>query len=171
MLTLLAKLFHALNSESSIRQIALAVVLGMIVGISPLWSLHNLVIIFFVLFIRVHLGSFILSWGLFAGISYILSFLLVDIGEALLTMQSLEPMFTSLYQSNLFKFAHLHHTYTLGALLTGLCMAIPLYFVVCSLVEKYRVHVRTYIEKFKIVRALKTSNFYRIYLKISGQEI
>lgn len=171
MLTLLAKLFNALNSESSVRQIALAVALGMIVGISPLWSLHNLLIIFLVLFIRVHLGSFILAWGLFSGISYFLSFLAVDLGEAILTAESLSPLFTTLYQFNLFKFAHLHHTYTLGALVAGLCLAVPLYFLVCMLVNKYRVHVKTYIERFKIVKAIKASNFYRIYLKISGQDI
>ena len=47
MLTLLAKLFQALNSDSSIRQIALAIALGFIVGLSPILSLHNIIIIFF----------------------------------------------------------------------------------------------------------------------------
>ncbi len=58
MLTLLAKLFQALNSESSSRQIALAVALGFFFGLAPLASLHNVVILFFlVVFILYRLYS------------------------------------------------------------------------------------------------------------------
>lgn len=169
MLTLLAKLLQALNSESSIRQIALAIALGFIVGLSPLMSLHNVVILFIVMFLRVHLGSFILSVGFFSGISYLLSSVIVGVGDALLNAPSLSSMFTSLYQITLFKLAHLHHTYTLGALVVGSLLAIPLYFICKILIEKYRVHIMTFFEKFRIVKALKASKFYRLYSSLSGQ--
>lgn len=169
MLTLLAKLLQALNSESSIRQIALAIALGFIVGLSPLISLHNVVILFIVMFLRVHLGSFILSVGFFSGISYLLSSVIVGVGDALLNAPSLSSMFTSLYQITLFKLAHLHHTYTLGALVVGSLLAIPLYFICKILIEKYRVHIMTFFEKFRIVKALKASKFYRLYSSLSGQ--
>jgi uncharacterized protein (TIGR03546 family) len=169
MLTLLAKLFQALNSESSIRQIALAIALGFIVGLSPLMSLHNVVILFLVMFLRVHLGSFILSVGFFSGISYLLSRLIVGVGESLLTSANLESLFSGLYQITLFKLAHLHHTYTLGALVVGSLLAIPLYFLSKILIEKYRVHIMAFFEKFRIVKALKTSKFYRLYTSLSGQ--
>ena len=103
MLTLLAKLFQALNSESSSRQIALAIALGFAFGLAPLVSLHNLVILFIALFIRVHLSSFILSATVFSGISYLFSFALVGFGETLLTSQSLQGLFNSLYQFDWFK--------------------------------------------------------------------
>ena len=99
MLTLLAKLLHALNSDSSIRQIALAIALGFIVGLSPILTLHNIAIIFFVLIIRVHLGSFILAVGFFSGLSYLLSPVIVQVGESLLTQPGLTGFFTSLYLS------------------------------------------------------------------------
>jgi uncharacterized protein (TIGR03546 family) len=169
MLTLLAKLFHALNSDSSPRQIALAIVLGFIVGLSPLLTLHNIVILFIVLFLRVHIGSFILSWGVFSAISYVFSFLIVDVGEYLLTNEVFNSLFSMLYQYSVFQLAHLHHTYTLGAIITGLILAIPVYFLAILLIVKYRFHVKAFIDRFKIIKALKTSNFYRVYLSLSGQ--
>lgn len=169
MLTLLAKLLHALNSDSSIRQIALAISLGFIVGLSPLLTLHNLVIIFFVLLIRAHLGSFILAVGFFSGVSYLLSSLIVELGEYLLTEPALADFFTQLYQLSLFKLAHWHHTYVLGAFVLGAILSVPLYFISKIIIEKYRVHIMSFFEKFRVVQALKASKFYRLYTSFSGE--
>lgn len=169
MLTLLAKLFSALNSESSIRQIALAIVLGFIVGLSPLLSLHNIIILFLVMFIKVHLGSFILSVGFFSGLSYLLSPIIVAVGEYLLTSNAMNGLFTILYQSTLFKLAHWHNTYTLGAIVLGSFFAIPLYFFCKLIIKNYRQHIMAFFEKFRVVKALKASKFYRLYLQFSGQ--
>ena len=169
MLTLLAKLLSALNSESSTRQISLAIALGFIVGLSPILTLHNIVILFLVLFLRVNIGAFILSLGVFKGVSYLLSPLIISVGESLLTSKSLQSMFDVLYQLSIFKLAHLHHTYTLGALVLGCVLAIPLYFICNFLIEKYRLHIKAFFEKFRIVKALKSSNFYRIYCQVTGQ--
>ena len=169
MLTLLAKLLHALNSDSSIRQIALAIALGFIVGLSPILTLHNIVIIFFVLIIRVHLGSFILAVGFFSGMSYLLSPVIVQVGESLLTQPSLTDFFTSLYQLSLFKLAHWHHTYVLGAFVLGAVLSAPIYFISKFIIEKYRVHIMTFFEKFRIVKALKASKFYSLYSSFTGE--
>ena len=169
MLTLLAKLLHALNSDSSIRQIALAIALGFIVGLSPILTLHNIVIIFFVLIIRVHLGSFILAVGFFSGMSYLLSPVIVQVGESLLTQPTLTDLFTSLYQLSLFKLAHWHHTYVLGAFVLGAVLSAPIYFISKFIIEKYRVHIMTFFEKFRIVKALKASKFYSLYSSFTGE--
>ena len=169
MLTLLAKLLHALNSDSSIRQIALAIALGFIVGLSPILTLHNIAIIFFVLIIRVHLGSFILAVGFFSGLSYLLSPVIVQVGESLLTQPGLTGFFTSLYQLSLFKLAHWHHTYVLGAFVLGATLCAPIYFISKFIIEKYRVHIMTFFEKFRIVKALKASKFYSLYSSFAGE--
>lgn len=169
MLTLLAKLFHALNSDSSIRQIALAIALGFIVGLSPILTLHNIVLIFIVLIIRVHLGSFILAVGFFSGLSYLLSPVIVLVGEFILTQPGLVDLFTALYQLSLFKLAHWHHTYILGAFVLGAVLCVPIYFISKFIIEKYRVHIMTFFEKFRIVKALKASKFYSLYSSFSGE--
>ena len=171
MLTLLVKLFNALNSESSSRQIALAIAIGLIVGLSPLFSLHNIFLLLLVLFIRVHLSSFILSVGFFSGLSYLLSSSIVLWGEFLLTHETLQGLFTTLYQLDIFKLAHLHHTYTLGALVLGSLFALPLYFVSNLLIQKYRVHIKAFFEKLRIIRVIKGSKFYRLYTQLTAPSI
>ena len=169
MLSLFVKLFHALNSESSTRQISLAISLGFIVGLSPLLTLHNIAFIFVVLLLRVNIGGFIVALGFFKGLSYLLSSLIIMVGESLLTAPSLQPLFDTLYQFSIFKLAHLHHTYTLGALVIGCLLAIPLYFLCNYLIEKYRIHIKAFFDKFRIVKALKASKFYSVYSQVSGQ--
>ncbi|TYK65056.1 TIGR03546 family protein [Colwellia echini] len=168
MLTLLAKLLSALNGDSSIRQIALAIALGFLVGLSPIFTLHNIVIIFFVLLVRVHLGSFILAVGFFSGVSYLLSPYIVQVGEFILTKPELNDFFTMLYQFGIFKLAHWHHTYVLGAFVLGTLLCIPVYFISKIIIEKYRVHIMTFFAKFRIVQALKASKFYSLYNTFSG---
>lgn len=168
MFTLLAKLLQALNSDSSIRQIALAIAFGFIVGLSPFFTLHNLVIVFIVLLLRVHLGSFILAVGFFSGISYLLSSAIVEVGEYILTLPALNEMLTTLYQFTLFKLAHWHQTYILGAFILGIVLAIPVYFISKLIIEKYRVHIMTFFAKFRIIQALKASKFYSLYSSLSG---
>ncbi|MBU2871829.1 TIGR03546 family protein [Colwellia sp. E2M01] len=169
MLTLLAKLLNALNGDSSIRQIALAIALGFLVGLSPLLTLHNIIIIFFVCIIRVHLGSFILSVGFFSGLSYLLSPYIVQVGEYLLTSPALSEFFTALYQFSLFKLAHWHHTYVLGAFVLGGLLCVPIYFISKLVIDKYRVHIMSFFAKFRIVQALKASKFYSLYTAVAGE--
>jgi uncharacterized protein (TIGR03546 family) len=168
MLTLLVKLLAALNSESSARQISLAITLGFMMGVSPLLSLHNAVLLFMVLVIRVHLASFTLALGIFSGLGYLFSGAVVSVGESLLTAPTLQDTFTAAYQYDWFKLAHLHHTYTLGALVVGLILAVPVYFLSLTLVVKYRDHVKTFFEKLRIVKALKASKFYQLYCDITS---
>ncbi|MCJ8321679.1 MAG: TIGR03546 family protein [Colwellia sp.] len=171
MLTLLVKLFSALNSDSSSRQISLAICLGFIVGLSPFFSLHNLLLFMIVLFLRVHLGSFILSVGFFSGLSYLFSSLIVLVGEYLLTHESLNTIFTSLYQLDIFKLAHLHHTYTLGALVIGCLLSPAVYFLSNFLIKKYRMHIKIFFDNLPIVKAMKTSKFYRLYIELTSPSI
>lgn len=169
MLTMLAKLLQALNSENSSRQIAAAVALAFVFGLSPLLSLQAFLILFIVLLIKVHLTSFILAAGLFKGMSFLLSGLIVLIGERLLTSPALSGLFQALYQFDLFKLAHLHHTYNLGALVLGSVIAPVLFFTTRMLIEKYRQHIKSYIERLPLVKALKATKLYTVYLHLAPQ--
>lgn len=169
MITLLAKLLNALNSENSTRQIALAIALAFVYGLSPIISLQAFFVLFFVLLIKVHLTSFILAAGMFKGLSYGLSAITINVGERLLTTDALSGLFNTLYQFDVFKLAHLHHTYNLGSLVLGAIIAIPLYFVSKILIEKYRQHIKAYFEQLSIVKALKATKVYTLYLGLSSQ--
>ncbi|REL34492.1 TIGR03546 family protein [Thalassotalea euphylliae] len=166
MLTILAKLFQALHSENSTRQIAAAVALALIFALSPLLSLQAFFILFVVLLIRVHLASFLVAITVFEGVRVMLNTTIINIGESLLTTASLQSLFTGLYQFDVFKLAQLHHTFNLGALILGVALAIPLYFVTKILIDKYREHIKAFFERLAIVKALKASRVFAIYQEL-----
>jgi len=64
-LNALAKLLRALNSETDPAQIALGACFGFVMGLTPLFSLHNLVVLFLALVLRANLMAFLLSLTLF----------------------------------------------------------------------------------------------------------
>ncbi|EWH11213.1 hypothetical protein DS2_05130 [Catenovulum agarivorans DS-2] len=168
MLTQIIKVFIALNSESSPRQIAYAIALGMVIGLTPLFSLHNLIVLLLAFLIRVHLGSFFVSWGVFALIGALTAPLFAALGQALLTENALHGLWHSAYQITLFKLAHFHHTLTLGAFIIAGILFVPIAMLTQVLVVKYREHVMAFVMKLKIVQMLKGSRFYQFYLKVQG---
>ncbi|KMT63850.1 TIGR03546 family protein [Catenovulum maritimum] len=169
MITTLVKLFIALNSENSAKQIAYAVALGSIIGLTPLFSLHNLVVLILAFLIRVHLGTFFVSWSLFSLLGVMLTTSFSNLGASLLNLASLNDFWTSLYQITLFKLAHFHHTTTLGSLIISLITFMPITYLSVYLINKYRQHVMAFIMKFKVVQSLKASKFYSVYQSLSGR--
>ncbi len=168
MLTLLAKLFKALNSESSSRQIALAIALGMIIGLTPTLSLHNVLILLIAFIARINLSAFFVAIGGFSLLALGLAPVFASVGESLLTNAELNGLWQGLYQSNLMKLAYFHNTLTLGSLVCSLILFIPMIFISKQLVDRYRHHLKTFIEKFKVVQWLKGSKFYNAYQSLTG---
>ena len=82
MLTIIAKIFKTLNSETDPFQISLALCFSMIAGLTPLWSLHNIVVLLLTLILRVNLATFLLGWAGFSGIAYLLDPLFHTSGSA-----------------------------------------------------------------------------------------
>ncbi|QBY03603.1 TIGR03546 family protein [Thalassotalea sp. HSM 43] len=169
MLTLLAKFFKALNSESSPRQIALAVALGMIVGLTPTLSLHNVLLLLIAFLLRINLSAFFVSIAVFSILSLLLATPMALLGDSLLLSQHLQAFWQSLYQVDVLKLAHFHNTLTLGSLVSAIIAFIPVYFLATLLVQRYRHHMMQFIERFKVVQMLKGSRFYKVYQSLSGE--
>lgn len=168
MLTLIAKLFIALNSENSPRQISYAIALGMIIGLTPILNLHNLVILLIAFLVRVNLGAFFAGWTVFGILGLLFAPLFANLGHYLLTLPALEPFWDSLYQITFMRLAHFHHTTTLGSLLISLVLFFPFVFLLNYLIREYRTHIMSYILKFRVVQTLKASKIYKLYDQIQG---
>lgn len=168
MLTLLAKLLKALNAGGSPVQVSLGFTLGMILGLTPLWSLSNLVLLFVVTVFRINFTAFLLAAIVFSGVAYLFDPLMEGVGYALLTAPALQELWTTLYGSYLARLAHFNNTLVLGGLVTGLLAALPFFLVVNFLVKKYRQHLLAWVMKTKLMKLLKASKFYQIYSKLSG---
>ncbi|MFT4993736.1 MAG: hypothetical protein ACI965_000757 [Paraglaciecola sp.] len=160
---LLAKLFKALNSDASPWQLAFGIMFGMLMGLTPLLGLHSLLILFTVLFLRVNLSTFILSWLFFSGLSIPLSSIMVDMGEASLNNKDLNGIWTYLYSTYIGQLSQFYHTLTLGSLMLGVLLAPPVLVLSKILIVQYRARLMAWVNKLKIVEFIKGSNLYRLY--------
>jgi len=167
MLTILAKIFKILNSETEPLQISLALCFALVAGLTPLWSLHNILVLLLVLLLRVNLATFILAWIGFSGIAYLLDPVFHRLGYQILTAASMQSLWTSLYNSTLWRLTSFNNSLLMGSLLTAIILFIPLFLMSNLVIRKYRDHILAWVMKSRIVQALRASKFYQIYQSVS----
>ncbi|WP_198679764.1 TIGR03546 family protein [Aliidiomarina minuta] len=168
MLTMLARFLKALNSEAGPWAIAWAFVLGMIMGLTPLISLHNLIILFLALSLRINFAGFLLAFLFFSGLAYLFDPIADYIGESLLQAEALAPLWYSLYEMPVARLFQFNHTITLGSLVFALLISPLWLYASYYLVVNYRTRVKAWFVKLKIVQGLKGSKFYGIYQRVDG---
>ncbi len=163
MIDLLAKIFKALNSDSNPWQIAFAVGLGFIMGMSPFWSPHNLIVLLAAFIFRIHLATFWIAVAGFSGIAYMVDPYADNLGYQILTHSDLQQTWTALYQSDFWRFTKFNHTVTLGMLVISIVAFIPVVVFFRILVSQYRAHILTWFNRLKIMQLLKASKVYEKY--------
>ena len=168
MIRIIAKFFKVLNSEGDPGQISAAFCLAMIAGFTPVSTPHNLLVLFGALLFRVNLSGFILGFGLFSGIAYILDPLFSAIGLGVLKAGPLEGLWTAMYNSALWRIENFNNSIVMGSLVVCAVLIVPLYMLSNRLILKYRVHVLDWVDKLKIVKALKASKIYDAYQAIAN---
>ena len=168
MFTMIARLLKVLNSETEPGQISLALCFAMIAGFTPLFSLHNLLILLLVLILRVNLSSFILGLIFFSGIAYLLDPIFHLIGLKILTAKSIETLWTSLYNITLFRLAKINNSVVMGSLLSSLILFIPTFILSRLAIIKYRSNLLQWIQKSRIIQVFKASKLYTAYQAVSG---
>ncbi|MEC4673230.1 MAG: TIGR03546 family protein [Nitrospirota bacterium] len=163
MLRLIAKLLAVLNSETNPAQISLGFCFAMIVGLTPLVSLHNVVVLLLILVLRVNLSAFLLGLAVFSGVAILLDPIFHWNGLQILTMPSLEGLWTSMYNCPVGRLSRFNNTMVMGSLVFSLILFIPMYFLSNSLIARYRAHVLAWIQKSRFMQLFKASKLYQIY--------
>jgi uncharacterized protein (TIGR03546 family) len=168
MLKTFAKFLKILNSDAAPGQISLGFAFAMIAGLTPLMSLHNLVVLFLVLVLRVNLSSFLLGLALFSGLAFALDPLFHRIGLAVLTAPALEGLWTTLYNSTLWRLERFNNSIVMGSLVVSLALFAPLVLIGNRLVQKYRDHVLQWVMKTRLMQTFQASKLYDYYQTVSG---
>src|SRR5215216_3444231 len=136
MIRMTAQLLKVLNSETEPGQISLAFCFAMVAGFTPFMSLHNLIVLFLVLVIRVNLSAFLLALAVLKAVGFALDPMFHRIGVGILTMPSLEPLWTSLYNSTIWRIEHFNNSIVMGSLVASLVLFVPLYLVSNRLIRQ-----------------------------------
>ena len=160
MLRRIIKVLKALNSNEAPWQISLGIIFGALLGLTPLFSLYNLVVLFLALFINLNISMMIVSFAAFSLIAYALDPVFHQVGLALLTLPGLESFWMQFFSCPVFLFANLNNTIVMGSLISTLAVSVPLFFLLNLLVVKYRHVYNTFIGRFPVLKFLKVLDVY-----------
>jgi uncharacterized protein (TIGR03546 family) len=161
LLRLVARFIRLLGSETDPAQIALGVALALIAGLTPVASLHNLVVLFLLLVLRANLSAFLLSWAVFSGLAYLLDPVFHAVGLWLLTLPALQGFWTFLYNVPGMRLTRFHHTITLGSVVLSVLLVVPVFVLAKAVVRRYREQFLARVRALKIAQVLKASRLYR----------
>ena len=137
--------------------------MGLCLGLTPLMSLHNLIVLTVAMLTTVSFPGVMLGWATAVPLGFALDPLFDRIGLALLTNDTLAPFFTWVVNTPVVSLSRLNNTIVLGSLLVWCVAFLPALFLFSSLVARYRVHIFARLEKMKLFQAIKASKLYGVY--------
>ena len=153
----LKKIWNALNHAGKPWQIAMAIALGMLVGFTPISSVHNIAVLFIVLIFNIHFSIFLLAVSFFGVIGLVLDPLFASLGKLILTFEGLETIFTSWYNNPFGHLTYFNNTITMGSLVISLILFFFIYKISSYLLVKYRDIIAV---KIKNIPLLNKMNFF-----------
>ena len=150
----LKKIWNALNHAGKPWQIAMAIALGMLVGFTPIFSIHNIAVLFIVLIFNIHFSIFLLAVSFFGVIGLALDPLFASIGKLVLTSEGLETIFTSWYNNPFGHLSYFNNTITMGSLVVSLVLFFVVYKISSFLLVKYRSVIAVKIQNIPLLNKI-----------------
>src|SRR5881397_1631833 len=116
LLKLIQSLIKTLHSEGTPGQLAAGLALGAILGLTPLWNLHNAVVFALIILLNVSFPGAMVGWALFVPVGFLFDPLFDGIGRTLLLeTPALRPLWTALYNTPVVPLTGCNKTITLGS--------------------------------------------------------
>lgn len=158
-----ADLINIFKAGASPSQIAAGFTLGLIIGLTPGWPLHIIVLVLAVLIFNVNLGMAVLATFLGAGLGWLIDPQLDELGAMILQMPELKELWTSLYNTPLASLTHFNNTVIMGAAAAGLALAIPVFVFIYLIVKKFGQPIGAWIRKTKLGKLVLGSKLYSVF--------
>jgi uncharacterized protein (TIGR03546 family) len=131
--------------------------------LTPLLSLHNLVLVSLAVITRVSIPGVMLGWMIFVPVGFIFDPQFHSIGQWLLLNPSLESLWAGCYNTPLLALSNFNNTIVLGSFTGWLVVTLPIFFVSRMGVIKYREHLYSRLEQTKLFKVVKASKLYKLY--------
>ncbi|HKS07693.1 MAG TPA: TIGR03546 family protein [Gemmatimonadaceae bacterium] len=163
LLKFLQTLIKALNSKGGPGEIALGMAIGMAFGLTPLMSLHNIVVLAIAMLTTVSFPGVMLGWAVAIPLGFALDPVFHSIGMALLTNESLTPLFVWIVNTPIISLGRFNNSIVLGSLVFWLVSIVPAFFLFRWLVARYRADVYARLQKVKFFQAIKASKLWQVY--------
>lgn len=154
-----------LNSDKGTNQIASGLALGMILGLTPAFSLQTVLVFVCIFLFRVQMGAAFLSAFFFAFPAYLLDPLFHRVGVFFLTLEGLEPLYTALYNMPIVPYTRFSNSIVMGSGIIAIVLTPVMFFVARYIVIKYREQIVARFKSTKFWKIFTATKFYLWYLK------
>ena len=158
-------LLKLLNSETGQNQIAAGIAAGFILGMTPAFSLQTILVVILVLLFRVQLGAVLISSFFFAFMAYLLDPIFHSVGQNILQTNSLQPIFTSMYNMPILPFTRFNNTIVMGSAAVTIALFPVIFMISRVLIFKYQDKVLKRFKDSKFWKFVKATSFYKWYQK------
>jgi uncharacterized protein (TIGR03545 family)/uncharacterized protein (TIGR03546 family) len=163
------KLLKELNSAQSEKLVSLAVVLGLIAGFLPFFNVFTFLIFLVAFIIRVPLGLFLASWGVFEIIGALLDPLFATSGYYILTSSFLKPLWEFIYNLPLMRWSGYNNTVVIGGFVWGVVIGGIIFVLMNKSFSFYREKLSLIAKKYKFLSWIVPSEYKKkSFIRISG---
>lgn len=154
-----------LNSDTGNISLAAGMTCGFILGMTPVLSLHSLLIFLILFFFRIQIGAALLMAFFFKFVAFLLDPAFDFVGAKVLEMESLQGIFTTLYNMPIIPFTRFNNTIVMGSGVITFALS-PFVFIASQyFITKYRQVVLARFKQTKIWKAVEATKFYQWYYK------
>jgi uncharacterized protein (TIGR03546 family) len=154
-----------LNSETGNIALAAGMTCGFILGMTPTLSLHSLLIFLILFFFRIQIGAALIAAFFFKFVAFLLDPAFDVVGQKVLEMESLQGLYTTLYNMPLIPFTRFNNSIVMGSFVITFALS-PIVFLLSQyLIVKYRVTVLARFKTTKVWKAVEATKFYQWYYK------
>ena len=161
---LVQSLVKALNSEGTPGQVAAGIAVGSCLGLTPLFNLHNLLVVAAILFFRVSVPGAMLGWMIFTPVGFLLDPAFDQVGRTLLMdADGLRAVWATAYNTPVVALANPTNTIVVGSFVGWLVLSIPIFFLARFGVTHYRATIYARYRDARLFKALRASKIYNVY--------
>lgn len=152
-----------LNSETGTIQIASGVSAGLVLGFSPMVSIQAFLILIAIFFFRIQIGAAFTAAFFFKLIAWVLDPACHALGSTVLEAESLQPLFTQLYNMPLVPLTRFNNSIVMGSGILSFILLAPTFFASQWAIGRYRRQVVARFQQTKFWKVVKATQFYKWY--------
>ncbi len=154
-----------LNSDTGKISLALGMTCGFILGMTPVLSLHSLLIFLILFFFRIQIGAALVTAFFFKFIAFLLDPVFHYVGSKVLEIESLQGIYTQLYNMPIIPYTRFNNSVVMGSAVVTFTLSPFVYVLSAMFITKYREIVVARMKETKFWKALEATKFYQWYYK------
>lgn len=154
-----------LNSDTGNISLAMGMTCGFILGMTPVLSLHSLLIFLIIFFFRIQLGAALVTAFFFKFVAFLLDPVFHFVGSKVLEMESLSGIFTTLYNMPIVPYTRFNNSIVMGSAVVTFTLSPFVFIASQSMIIKYRETVLARFKDTKFWKAVEATKFYQWYYK------